>query len=657
MSTVLAAGFGALLAGTVLAMLARRAGPAVLCIGCILLLVSGIATAAGWVHADIHIGSWLGFGPSALQADRLSGVFLALTGATGLIASLAHLDLPQGNWLTALHGWILLGTAVVITADQAFLFLLAWEGLAVAIYLLASADRARSGALADGLFTGGLTKVGGAALLAAFALLYGRTGTFELAGWAHDAARLGGGTRGALFALFVIAFGTKVGVLPVQGALPVGYGAALRAGAASLAVALCAGFYGLWRFVVMILAPAPSWWGDVLVVLGGLTAFAGILYAVTQDDIRRFLGFSTVEHAGIVLLGLGVALLGQSAHNRYLEAAGLLAATLHVIAHNLAKTLALTVTDRLTRATGRRGMDGLGGVARALPRTGSGLVIACLTLAAVPPLGGFVSEWFTFEALLQGFRLPLLLARLVCALGAAALALTSGIAFLAFAKLLGFVAGAHTRDRIGRLREPRWGATVAFGAPVLLGLGAIAPWEIHLIGSGLHGVLGFDLGTSTVSYPLVLGPVFRHFSVLAPTWLYLVVPSYALLAATIGWRACRRTPRRAPVWVTGSQVELREVQYRPSAYSNPLRVVLAGLLGYRSSLRAADNDRGGLARALVLETRIVLAIDRFLYRPIAAAALALSDRVRATQSGRLTNYLLYMLGAVVAVLILIPILR
>jgi hydrogenase-4 component B len=656
MSTVLAAGTAALLAGALLAMRSRRAGAAVLCAACVLLVVAGIAATAGAAHADVPIGSWLGFGPSGLRADRLSGLFLALTGATGLIASLAHLELPQGNALTPLHGWILLGTAVAITADQAFLFLLAWEGLTVAIYLLASADRSRPEALAEGFFTGGLTKVGGAALLAAFALLYGHTGTFELAGWAQQAGQLDGATRGALFALFVLAFSTKVGVLPVQGALPVGYGAAPRAGAASLAVALCAGFYGLWRFVVTILAPAPSWWGEVLIVLGGLTAFAGILYAVTQDDLRRFLGFSTVEHAGIVLLGLGVALLGQSAHDRYLEAAGLLAATLHVIAHNLAKTLALTATDRITRATGRRGMDGLGGLARALPRSGGGLVLACLTLAAVPPLGGFVSEWFTFEALLQGFRLPDLLARLLCALGAAALALTSGIALLAFAKLLGFVAGSPARDLLGRLREPPYGATLALGSLVLLGLGALAPWEIHLISSGLHHVLGFSLAARTISYPLVLGPVFPHFSVLAPTWLYLVIPSYALLAGTIAGCTRRRSPRRAPVWVTGSAIALREVQYRPSAYSNPLRVVLAGLLGYRSSLRPADDD-GGPGRTLVLETRVVLAIDRYLYRPLAGAALALAGRVRATQSGRLTNYLLYMLGALIAVLILIPILR
>jgi hypothetical protein len=110
------------------------------------------------------------------------------------------------------------------------------------------------------------------------------------------------------------------------------------------------------------------------------------------------------------------------------------------------------------------------------------------------------------------------------------------------------------------------------------------------------------------------------------------------------------------VWVTGSGLELPAAEYRPSAYSNPLRVVLAGLLGYRSAVRPAQEGHR-LDGTLVLETRVVLAVDRFLYRPLANAALALSRRVRRTQSGRLTAYLLYMLATLIAVLVLVPVLR
>jgi formate hydrogenlyase subunit 3/multisubunit Na+/H+ antiporter MnhD subunit len=648
MTLLFALALGALAAAPFAAAVAARAAAALTALGCVGLAVVGLDAALGGAHPALALGGWLGFGPSGLRADGLAAIFLALTGVTGAATSLAYAERPPGRGLTALHATLVLAVAVAVGADQAFLFFLAWEGLTVCVYLLASADRSRPEALLAGYLTGGLTKVGGAALLAAFGLLYGKTGSFSLAAWAHEAGGLGAGTRGVLFLLFLVAFGTKLGVLPLQGALPAGYGAAPRAGAASLSVALCAGFYGLWRFVFDVLGPAATWWGDLLLGLGAITALAGILYAITQDDVRRFLGFSTVEHTGIALVGLGVALLGQAAGNPLLAAAGLLAATLHVVAHGLAKTLALLAADRLEQATGERGLDRLGGLGARLPGSAAGLGLASLTLAAIPPLGGFVSEWFTFQALLQSFRAPELLSRLLCALAAAALALTAGLGLLAFAKLLGFAFLGASRGVSGRLRDHGPAVSVLGLGVIVLGLGAVAPWEIHLLGAGLAGVLGFDPSGTTISHPLVLGPVFEEFSVLAPTWLVLVLPLFTGLALLVMRGASPGRARRAPVWVTGSGTELAGVQYRPSSYSNPIRVVLRGLLGYRSRVRA------GADGALVLETQVVLAVDRFLYRPAAGLALALAARVRRTQSGRLGAYLLYMLAVLVVVLVLIP---
>jgi formate hydrogenlyase subunit 3/multisubunit Na+/H+ antiporter MnhD subunit len=621
-------------------------------------VVVGLTAALGGARPVLQLGGWLGFGDSALRADGLAGIFLALTGLTGAAVSLAYAELPAGRWLTGLGSTLLLFVAVAIGSDNAFLFLLAWEAVTVCIYLIASAGRDRADLLA-GYLTGGLAKIGGAALLAALGLLYAHTHSFSLEVWAH--ASLPAGTRGVLFALFLVCFATKVGVLPLQGGLPAGYGSAPRLGAASLSVALCAGFYGLWRFEFQIVGPLPVWCGDALLILGGITALSGIAYALTQDNLRRFLGYSTVEQSGIALVGLGVALLGQAAHKPTLAAAGLLAATLQVCAHNLAKTLALIGIDRVEQATGKRTIDPLGGLSRRLPASALGLGVSSLTLAAIPPLGGFVSEWFTFEALLQGFRMPTLLSRLLCALAAAALALTTGLGLLAFAKYYSFTFLGPAREKLAALREPsRWPlGLIALGVLTLF-LGTVAPWEIHALGSGLQELLGFDLASTTISHPLVLGPVFKEFSVLAPTWLSIVLPAYALLAilivrATRG-RSVRLSPvRRAPVWVTGSGAELSAVQYRPSAYSNPMRVILRGPLGYRTHLTATGGQDE--PSRFMLDTRIVLAVDRFLYAPVTALALRVAERVRAFQSGRLSAYLLYMLIALIAALSLVPILR
>jgi hydrogenase-4 component B len=658
MTLVFAVGMAALVLAPLLAHRVRRVAALCSATGCVLLVAVGLDAALGGARPVLDLGGWIGFGHSALRADGLAGIFLALTGLTGAAVSLAYASLPTGRWLTSLGGVLLLSVTVVIGSDNAFLFFLAWEALTVCVYLISSVGHDREDLLA-GYLTGGLAKIGGAALLAAFGLLYAHTHSFSLEVWSH--AALPAGTRGVLFALFLVCFATKVGVLPLQGGLPAGYSSAPRLGAASLSVALCAGFYGLWRFEFQVLGPLPVWCGDALLILGGLTALVGIVYALTQDSLRRFLGYSTVEHAGIVLVGFGVALLGHAVHKPVLAAAGLLAATLHICAHNLAKTLALITVDRVEQATGERELDPLGGLTRHLPASALALGVSSLTLAAIPPLGGFVSEWFTFEALLQGFRMPTLLSRLLCALAAAALALTAGLGLLAFAKFYSFIFLGPARSKLTAPREPsRWPAGLVGLGVVLLFLGTVAPWEIHALGSGLQSLLGFDPASTTISHPLVLGPVYKGFSVLAPTWLSIVLPAYALLAILIvrAWRrpSVRGAPvRRAPVWVTGSDGELASVQYRPSAYSNPMRVILRGPLGYRTRLISTDEHEG--ASRLTLNTTVVLAIDSFVYRPAAVFILRVAERVRAMQSGHLSMYLLYMLIALIVALSLVPILR
>ncbi|MGD0981602.1 MAG: proton-conducting transporter membrane subunit, partial [Solirubrobacteraceae bacterium] len=506
MTVLFALALFVLLVAVVLASRSSRASSFAAALGCSALVIVGVSAVLGGSQPVLELGSWLGFGADALRVDPLAGIFLALSGILGAAVSLSAAELPAGRWQTGLGIALLFFIALAIVAANAFLFLIAWEAMSVCIYLLASSGGSREDLL-GGYLTGVLAKIGGAALLAAFALLYAHTHSFELAVWEH--ASLGAGTRCVLFALFLVCFATKLGVVPLQGGIPAGYAAAPRLGAAALSVALCAGFYGLWRFEFQILGPLPAGCGDALLIIGAISALLGIVYALAEDNLRRFLGYSTVEHAGVVLVGLGVALLGQSAHQPLLAAAGLLAATLHVGAHNLSKTLALIGVDRVEQASGQRTLDPLGGLGRRLPLSAGALGIASLTLAAIPPLGGFVSEWFTFEALLQGFRMPTLLARLLCALAAAALALTAGLGLLAFAKYYGFIFLGAARGRLERLREPARLPLGLFGLSLLiLFLGTLAPWEIHLVGAGLRPLLGFNAATMTISHPLVLGPVF-----------------------------------------------------------------------------------------------------------------------------------------------------
>jgi hydrogenase-4 component B len=651
MTAVYAAGMVALAVAAPLSLLRARLAAAVSVAGSVLLAVVGLSSAAQWSSATLALGSWLGFGPAALVADGLAGIFLALVGVTGAAVSAALLERPPARAVSALHPLVLLATATVIGSDQAFVFLLAWETLTLSLYLLAAADRDRPGALLAAYFGGSLSKVGGACILAAFALLYGETGSFAFADWADPAGGIGA-ARSVAFVLLLVGCGSKIGLLPLQAGLPPLYAAAPAATAATIAIAFNAGFYGLFRLVYETLGPGPAWWGELVLVLGALTALVGIVYAVVQDEIALVLGFSSVEQAGIVLLGFGVALLGQSSHQPELAAAGLLAATLQLIMHGIAKPLAFLAAERVTTSTGCRDLGPLGGLAPRLPPTALGLGLAVLSLAALPPFGGFVSEWFTFEALLQSFRLDSTTAQLVMALAAAILALTAGIGLLAFAKLYGGIFLGRARTAFPALRELDRAVGMLALSALALCLGAIAPWEIRWLGMGLSGVLGFDLAPGTISFPLVLGPVFEHFSVLAPTWLAIGIPAFALASALLV-RLLREPVRRAPVWLSGAAPEIAAVQYTPDSYANPIRVVLATPYRFRRDVEPVTEVATEPPRRIV-HTRVTPPFEAYLYRPLTRAALWLSGHARRLQSGRLGLYLLYILVVLIAALALIP---
>jgi len=207
-------------------------------------------------------------------------------------------------------------------------------------------------------------------------------------------------------------------------------------------------------------------------------------------------------------------------------------------------------------------------------------------------------------------------------------------------------------------REPLdLGAGLLLLTIVALALGPAAPWEIHWVGRGLEGILGFDLSDSAVQHPLVLGPVFEKFSVLAPTWLAIVLPAYALITAALVWVVLRPPVRRAPVWVSGTMVAPSLVQYTPAAYSNPIRVVLRGPYGFTRRLHGNERAGSRTHEPLALESRVVPAFEEYLYDPATRFALRFSEQARRLQSGRLGAYLLYMLLLLLVILALIPAVR
>lgn len=649
------------------------------------LAAAGAAALDGQVVA-LRADGLLGAGTTGPAADRLSGLFLLIAFGAAVPISLALVSWaagphhPRRRGLAASYALALGAVAVVLTARDAFTLLFAWETLTLSFYLLSGFDREKPGRPGAALVTLAFGRVSGVCLLAGLLLLASRAGSLTLTGLAHVSP---GGLRTTAEILLLLGFVIKVGLVPFQVWMPRGYAAAPGPARAIMAgVAVNVGFYGLWR-TLELLGPPPVGVRDVLLVLAGMTALLGIAHAAVQMGLQRVIAYSSVENSGLILAGFGVALVGAAARDRGLLAAGLLAATLQIIAHTVAKSLLFTSSAQIQARDGSDNLDDLRGTVRWRPWSGTGLAIGSLTLAGLPPTAGFVSEWFLLESLMQQFRVPGLGDRLVLAITGAAVALTAGFAGVTFVRVIGLVVLGKPEGGNAPAGPDDYGLAGRAGIAVLgvacLAIAALTPLEIRVIAAGLSPVVPAGAVLGALKSPWVLQPVFAGFSILSPSWLWLVMPGLFCLVALVAWvlsggRLLR--VRRVAPWLSATAGVSGRDSYTAFAFANPTRRVLASVLHTQTGVRSLEEPRqdgGPTAAGLPPEAAapadpvdlrvpdppaphigyrsdVIEVVEQYLYRPVQRPFLDLVRLAKRLQSGRLDAYLAYMLIALIAVL-------
>ncbi len=656
-------------------------------VGSALVTVAGVRTVFA-APRTVDLGATLAVGSTLVRLDPLAGLFLTLTAGLGVLISACMVSWARPAGRIEGHGTaagflLLLGSVVVVViAGDAFTFLFGWESLTVAFIVLSGVGRHRQAAQASWV-TGLFGKAGGAALLLGFLLLAGHSHSLRLAAWAQVTP---GALHDAAYALVVAGFGAKVGLVPFEVWLPAGYPAApgpTRAAMAGLAANV--GFYGLWRFLAILGRP-PQWLVITVLVLGGVTALLGIVFASVQSHLDRVVAFSSVENAGVILVGYGVALTGAATGQPQLLAVGLLAASLQVLAHAVAKSGLFASAAFFEADLGTDDLEALRGVGRHHRVSAAAFGVGSLSLAGLPPTIGFVAEWMILEALMQEFRVHQLALRLALASAGALVALTAGVAAFTFARLIGLM----LRGR-GRADPPATvvdGGVAGRGGLVLLavsclGLAAVAPWVVRFVADGLAPAVAPAAVTGALRSPWVLQPVYRGFSILSPSWLWVTFPVgllavFAMATALSGGRLLR--VRRVPAWRSAADPVAGAASYSPFGYANAMRHVLGNVLGTRREhaplaptpvgARSAPGpgDAGSApgpggagtrptSARLAARTTVVEPVTTYLYRPLRRATLRLVALVRRLQSGRLDAYIGYMLVALVVVLAIVAGLR
>ena len=640
----------AVLAGARAALIASAASSA---LGGAAALASGCVMALDGSSASRTIGAGNLVGAVTLRLSPLAAAFIVLLGlvalAIGLYAPRYHRPGPGSAFYLCAYNLALLASLGVLVAGNAVVFLVAWESMTVFSYLLILRHHQWRGVTAGGFLFLALGEVGFALIIAAFAILSAKTGTLDLTAMAARSHAVSGAWRSVVFLLALAGFGFKAGIVPLHIWLPEAHPVAPADGSGFLSgLVIKLGVYGVMLFAFQLLAGGPMWWGVLTTVAGAVTAVIGVLYAVIEADFKRLLAFHSVENIGIIVTATGAAMMFRAGHQPALGAYMLLAALYHVINHGVYKTLLFQEAGVVEHATGTRDLDRLGGLARVMPRTSVITLIGTLGIAGLPPLNGFVSEWRIFQGLFQGFRIQPL-AGVVLVVAGAALALSGGLAVMAFAHAygIGFLGLPRSRAAAKARETGQPVAGPALLAIACVGLSIGAPAVLIALGQVARAVTGVRLRPVLLPGKLTIIPAHVNFAAFSPTYLavFLVAASAVPLLIYLAGRGPRA--RTVPVWDGGILSFRARMQYTGAAFANPIKVTFNQLYQPEVHVERASDDPAGRSGPVHYNFDVLPVFQRYLYDPVVSAVRSLARFVRPMQSGDVNLYLLYIFLVVV----------
>ncbi len=613
----------------------------------------------------------LGIGPAGSvfvlspAADWLMGFGLA--GA--ILASWLGTPAPrQRAWIFGAAA-SLIGALGVFGLQDAVSFLVAWEimSLGGAVMILGDALASETGRPV--LFMLALLEAGAVALMLAFMLLAGHAGSLAFNDFAAAALTMPRAEQLVVGLLLLIGFGAKLGLLPFYEWFPGAYGAGSGATGAFLSgVVLNAAFFalsrGLFEWLPIDHALPVSATGIFVVAVAVLSAILTALYAFQQEAWRELLSLSSAENGAIAVCLLGAALMFR--HDGLTDLAGLAwaVALLHLAGHALAKGAMFLSADGVYRAAGDYRLVQRGILSRSPWMFGVGALFSAMSLSAMPPQAGFVSEWYLFQTFFQGFHFTSLANRLTAALAGAGLALTVAIGFATFIKAFG----------IGLLgRADRNAAAVPIGTSVAVGvLGVLVlalavgmPVWLDALGPAVSQELASaavqKMHVGPLLVPATGAPIRLNgtFAFISPSLLVVVMPILALIPLTALLLSRRFAVRRAPVWYGGRDPDPGRAATTALTFSNALRTFYSFI--YRPTaateheLAHESNGQPYFIRRLVFSHDVAPIFGPCLFAPLETLVIAAAARLRVIQSGHL-NFYLALIGALLVVVLLVALL-
>ncbi|MHB1290780.1 MAG: hydrogenase 4 subunit B [Sulfuricella sp.] len=592
--------------------------------------------------------------PFHLRLDSLSAFFLLLLGAASIGISLysaGYFRDMQGNTLGLLcfeYHVFLAAMALVFLADDAYLFMVAWETMALSSYFLVTTDHNNPETRRAGFLYLLIAHVGAIAILMSFGVMQGGQGDYTFA--TMRGAHLDAFWASATFLLALFGFGAKAGILPLHAWLPEAHPAAPSPVSAMMSgIMLKTAIYGILRVSFDLLDVQLWWWGALALTLGLVTALFGVLFAAVQTDMKRLLAYSSIENIGIILAGIGLAIIFHSFHKDALAALALTAALYHAINHAFMKGLLFLGTGSVLHATGERNLGKLGGLIHRMPKLALLVLVGTLALAGLPPLNGFVSEWLLLQAFLLSPGLPHAYLNMLIPIAAAALALAAALAGYVMVKFYGVIFLGQPREEkvVEQAHDvgiwERAGLTwLALGC-ILLGVFPV--FFILHIDYVTQLLVGHTLGVSAAQTGWMwLTPIQPERASYSPLALFVIIIVGVLFTMVVVKKFYHGRLRRGPAWDCGYPEQTARMQDTAEGFGQPIRQIFELFFGITREV-PSPFDKKPHYRG---ETRDLL--WDWCYLPIARLTESLSALIGKLQHGRIHVYLLYSFVTLLALL-------
>ena len=592
--------------------------------------------------------------PVHVRRDALASFFLLLLGAASAgisIFAAGYFRRGQGTapgLLCLQYHLFLASMGLVLIANDAYTFMVAWETMALSSYFLVTTQHGLPEIRRAGFLYLLIAHIGAIAILLSFGVMQGGSWLFTFD--AMRGAQLPASWAAVAFGLALFGFGAKAGLVPLHVWLPEAHPAAPSPVSAMMSgIMLKTAAYGILRVTFDLLGNAQWWWGILPLSVGLLTTLFGVVFAAAQTDMKRLLAYSSIENMGILFTALGLAIVFAGVGMSSLAALALVAMLYHALNHAFMKSLLFLGTGAVLHSTGERSLGRLGGLIRRMPWVAWLTLIGTLALAGLPPLNGFVSEWLLLQAFLFAHEVPKGFINMLLPLGAALIALAAALAGYVMVKFFGVIF-------LGQPREPALAKAHDAGVLERIGLAWLALGCVLL---GLFPAQVIEPLRVVVKQLTGAGLPDVH----APWWLLMPVPgrqaSYSALlfllaiAATIALAVIsvrifyHRRVHRVPPWDCGFGSLTPRMQDTAEGFGQPIRHIFGVFFSMKRELPSPFDTAP--------RYQVTIA-DRFwqgLYVPLAAAVERIATAFAWLQQGRIATYLMYSFITLVALLALV----